>query len=326
MPEIEGVAVETHAAGLRPGEARRGAPLEIELTPTRVVVGAMGWLREYPDFRDYGASNEKVKAMMSRAGVVDRPESLPGRVDLSAWCSPIENQGSLGSCTAHAGASLYEYFERRAFGRYVDVSRLFLYKTTRNLLKWSGDTGAYLRSTMGAMALFGLPPEDYWPYDVERVDVEPSPFCYAFAERFQALVYHRLDPVGTAPAALLAYVKANLAAGLPAMFGFTVYDSIRQAASSGAVPFPAAGERVVGGHAVLAVGYDDSKEIRNTGPNEQPTRGALLIRNSWGNGWGERGYGWLPYAFVEHGLAVDWWTMLKGEWIDTGAFGLGIQH
>jgi C1A family cysteine protease len=115
-----------------------------------------------------------------------------------------------------------EYFERRAFGKHLDASRLFLYKVTRNLLKWTGDTGAFLRSTMYALTLFGVPPEEYYPYNIADFDKEPSAFCYAFAQSYQAISYYRLDPSGTARDALLARIKTELSKGLPSMFGFTV--------------------------------------------------------------------------------------------------------
>jgi C1A family cysteine protease len=166
--------------------------------------------------------------------------SLPASVDLRQYCSPIEDQGQLGSCTANATVGLVEYFERRAHGRFIDASRLFLYKATRDLLHWTGDTGAFLRSTMGALALFGVPPEEYWPYNIASYDIEPSSFLYSFAVNYKAIKYYRLDPAGTPPATLLTRIKANLAHGLPPIYGFTVYNSISQAASSGKIPFPAA--------------------------------------------------------------------------------------
>jgi C1A family cysteine protease len=215
-----------------------------------------------------------------------------------------------------------EYYERRAFGKHIDASRLFLYKATRNLLQWTGDTGAFLRSTMAAMALFGVPPEKYWLYIVPNFDMEPSAFLYSFAQSYQALQYCRLDPSGTPQDVLLKRIKCCIAAGIPPMFGFTVFSSIRQAgANEGKIPFPCPGEKILGGHAIVAVGYNDTLKIKNDICGFE-TKGALLIRNSWGTEWGDDGYGWLPYDYILQGLARDWWILLKNEWVDTKKFGL----
>lgn len=296
----------------------------------------MGWLPDYPDFRDYTVERDKVstklmflgqkdsvKAMLKRVGV-SKPvrAALPPSVDLRRWCSPIEDQDRLGSCTAHAGIGIVEYFERKAFGKHIDASRLFLYKVTRSLVNWTGDTGAFLRTTMEAMVLFGVPPEEYWKYDVGHFDNEPTAFLYAFAQNYQAISYYRLDPPGTPRDVLLRQIKTYLAAGLPSMFGFTVYSSVSQGTTTGKIPYPNPGERILGGHAVDAVGYDDKMKIKNINPGAKETTGALLIRNSWGTGWGSGGYGWLPYEYIMKGLAIDWWSLIKNEWIDTGMFKL----
>ena len=281
---------------------------------------AMGWIPDLPDFRDYTVEQDEVKSTLKKAGVAKPLKGPPASVDLRPWCSPIEDQSNLGACTAHAGVGLVEYFERRAFGRHTDASRLFLYKVTRNLMRVTGDSGAYLRTTMGALTLFGVPPEEYYEYVIADFDKEPPAFCYAFGQSYQAISYYRLDPPGTAPDALLQQIKTQLAAGLPSMFGFTVFKSIEQAGSSGKIPFPVKADKVAGGHAIDAVGYDDGLKIKNLAPGAAQTTGALLIRNSWGTGWGDHGYGWLPYEYVLQGLAVDWWCLVKGEWIDTGQF------
>lgn len=268
---------------------------------------AMGWQPDLPDIRDYTVETPAVKKILDKSAPLKAIRSaLPDDVDLRKWCSPVEDQEDIGSCTANAGVGLMEYYQRRVFGKHLDLSRLFLYKTTRNLLGWDGDTGAYLRTTMKAMVMLGVCPEEHLPYNTFDYDEEPEAFHYALAQNFQSVKYFRLDVFGIQGQMLLDQIKWMLAAGLPSMFGFTVYDSI---SNDGWIPFPKEGDKVAGGHAIVAVGYDD-----------QQGNGALLIRNSWGTDWGHDGYGWLPYEYVLRGLANDFWCMAQAEFVDSELF------
>ena len=298
----------------------------------------MGWIPDIPSISDYTPETPSIAEIITRNNEVVRSAAAapsrgtrrggggaatavayaPGaaaQVDLRPWFSTVENQGGIGSCTANAAVGLVEYFERRAFGKYLDASRMFVYKTTRNMLGWKGDTGAYIRSAMGALALFGAPPERYWPYVEAQFDAEPTPFCYAFGQNYKAIQYYRLDNTGVTPAALLQAIKDKLTAGFPAMFGFPCYEEFMHVPADAKVAFPAKNSKLYGGHAIVAAGYDDNMMIGQD-------KGALLIRNSWGTGWGDKGYAWMSYRYVTEGLALDWWSLLKCDWVETGQFGL----
>jgi len=267
-----------------------------------------GWFPDWPDARDLNLESDKFKGLLD----VEKKTlkvALPPSADLEPWCSPVEDQGNLGSCTANAAVGLVEYYEKRKFGKYLDASKLFLYKATRNLLGWTGDTGAFIRTTVKALRLFGVCPEDYWRYTDRKpdFDMEPPAFCYAFAANYQAISYFRLDTPELSTPDLLTRIKICLTNAYPIAFGFTVYSSIYDVSDTGDIPFPKPGDIVLGGHAVVAVGYDDGKK-------------ALKIRNSWGKDWGKQGYGTLPYDYVLKGLSRDFWILLKQEWIDLGQF------
>ena len=310
-----------------------------------------GWLPPLPDLRDYTeetpAIAELVEALYSGApkGTIRRTRGASTTamraataavesttaVDLRQWCTDIEDQGNLGSCTAHAAVGMLEYYECRAFGKHCDASRLFVYKATRNLMGVTGDTGAWLRSTMGALVMCGAPAEKYWTYttakaadsDRRSFDSEPPAFVYAVADQIQDLKYFCHDPLGAnvPPDKVLESVKKYLVAGVPSMFGFYGFPSFPYADIAGGIPYPCPGEKAQWGHAIVAVGFDDEVEITNTKCN-RTTEGALLIRNSWGKKWGDQGYGWLPYDYILNGLALDFWSLLSMTWINTHEFGL----
>lgn len=286
-----------------------------------------GWLPPLPDLRDYTEEEPEIAKMAKKLGLPKgkTPKAMPAKVDLTQWCSPIENQKSLGSCTAHAAVGVVEYFQRRAHGKHIEGARLFVYKATRNLMQVTGDTGAWLRNTMGALRLCGVPDEKYWPYTDAKPDFdrEPPSFVYSVADNYEALKHFCHDPLGASKSgnAVLTGVKKYLAAGIPSMFGFYGFPSFNSCDVKGGIPYPCPRERAEWGHAIVAVGYDDRKKIKNTQCNKTTT-GALLIRNSWGTGWGDKGYGWLPYDYVLNKLALDFWSLLRMEWVDTKQFGI----
>ena len=187
----------------------------------------------------------------------------------------------------------------------------------------TGDTGAWLRNTMGALRLCGVPDERYWPYTDAKpaFDDEPPSFVYAVADNYEAVRYFCHDPLreNRSGSAVLASVKRYLDAGIPSMFGFWGFPSFNYCDVKGGIPYPCPGERAQWGHAIVAVGYDDRKKIKNTMCNKTTT-GALLIRNSWGTTWGDQGYGWLPYDYVTNKLALDFWSLLNMEWVDSKIF------
>lgn len=282
-------------------------------------------------------------------------------IEFEHW-SAVKNQGALQSCTVNAVTSLLEYFQHQASRNSEDISRLFIYKATRNLMGLEIETppGASIRQTLAAIELLGALPEKYWPYHPFLVDQEPFNFCYDLAKNYRLTAYCRLDRPGMNELDLLDQVKVFIMAGLPPMFGFPLNSSVARAARFKGLNDPAPEGDIQfdyfdpdsQGHAVIAVGYDDTRKIIcNLNPNPQfqakvdqliqygviktipdenenkisYTIGALKIRNSWGREWGTNGYGWLPYAYVLAGLTVDWWSILKTDWFNTEYFGQSLR-
>jgi C1A family cysteine protease len=299
-------------------------------------VKRFGWLKDYPSIKDYGPQeveqrlmseirhtderkDNKIKSVLQPTAKASKVKSLPVRIDHRKYCSPVKDQGQLGSCTANMAANMYEYMCKRGKTGYVELSRLFIYKTTRWLLHLTGDTGAYIRSALGALVVYGAPPEEYYPYEVSKFDETPDVLNAGFAQSFQVTKYFRLDKGIPSNEQLIARMKEFLTKGFCLGIGFTVFDSFEEAASNGGfIPYPKPTESVQGGHAVTIVGYDTNKE-----------EGAFLVKNSWGVDWGEGGYGWIPMRYfvrqenADAPLADDIWTIIKQEWLDLGEFGFG---
>ena len=242
-----------------------------------------GWTPDLPDARDH-----------MYAAPVAMMAALPTKVDLRPNCPPPYDQGQLGSCTGNAiaGAVQFEREKQHLTPDFVP-SRLFIYYGERVIEGTVGtDSGAQIRDGIKVVANQGVPPETDWPYDIAKFAQKPPPKAFADALHDRAVSYSRLSQS-------LSQMKGCLASGYPFVFGFTVYDSFesQQVAQTGVVPMPAAGESVLGGHAVMAVGYDDSQQ-------------RFIVRNSWGANWGMKGYFTMPYAYLtERNLSSDFWTI-----------------
>jgi C1A family cysteine protease len=244
-----------------------------------------GWMPDLPDHRDqvYGA-------------VYRRPRALPVRADLREHCSPIEDQGQLGSCTGNALIGALEYLELKDGAKFVEFSRLFVYYNERVIEHTvSIDNGAQIRNGIKTMVKQGTCSETLWPYVISKFTAKPPAACYRDAQKHQVTSYQRLDTLDD--------MRACLATGFPFVFGFTVYDSFESAgvAKTGVLNMPKAGEKVLGGHAVVAVGYDDKLK-------------RMIVRNSWGTDWGKKGYFTMPYGYLEdRNLSDDLWTIRAAE-------------
>jgi C1A family cysteine protease len=221
--------------------------------------------------------------------------TLPPAVDLRPQCpKEVYDQGQLGSCTGNAIAGAIEFDEiKQKAADIFTPSRLFIYYNERVIEGTvNSDSGAQIRDGIKTVAKQGACHEQIWPYDIAKFRTKPPKPAYTDGAKHTAVQYQRLIQS-------LTEMKGCLAAGYPFVFGFTVYESFESSsvAKTGIVPFPGAKEKVVGGHAVLGVGYDDTSQ-------------RFIVRNSWGPGWGMKGYFTIPYSYLTSGnLADDFWTI-----------------
>ncbi len=251
------------------------------------AVHKFGWRPDLPDARDF---------MFQVAAPI--LQALPPNVDLRAQCPPVLDQGQLGSCTANAVASAHQFDQMKQKAKKIlTPSRLFIYYNERVLENTVNfDSGASIRDSVKVVAKNGVCSETKWPYVITKFKRKPNKACYTEGLKHQAINYQRLTQS-------LDQLKGCLAGGYPFIFGFTVYESFESAAvaSSGIAPLPGPTERTLGGHAVMAVGYNDATA-------------RFLVKNSWGTGWGMSGYFTIPYAYLTNPrLASDFWTVSTVE-------------
>lgn len=222
-------------------------------------------------------------------------KSLPTRMDLRPKCPPVYDQGELGSCTANALSGAFEFDQMKQKDKFFMPSRLFIYYNERVIEgDVSEDNGAIISDGVTTLTKQGVCPESEWPYDITKFAVKPTAQCYADGLKHVGKDHRRIMQD-------LNQMKQILANGTPFVFGFTVYESFESdaVAATGVMPMPKPGEQELGGHAVMCVGYDDVKK-------------SFIVRNSWGTGWGDKGYFYMPYAYMlRPDLASDFWAIIN---------------
>jgi C1A family cysteine protease len=264
---------------------RGGRPVTAPTPPGPRKIQRYGWVPDLPDARDH------LFAAAPRF-LID----LPAKTDLRDRCpKEIYDQGQLGSCTANAIGAAFEFELLKQQAQDFMPSRLFIYYNERVIEGTvDSDSGAMIRDGIKSVAKQGVCPETTWPYDITDFAERPSDQCYTEAQQHRVASYQRIPRV-------LNQMKGCLADGHPFVFGFTVYESFesQEVAKTGVVPMPSPNEQMLGGHAVLAVGYDDAQQ-------------RFLVRNSWGDGWGMGGYFTMPYTYLtERSLSSDFWAILQ---------------
>jgi C1A family cysteine protease len=247
----------------------------------------LGWRKDQPDMRDF-------VARLARAAPASSL-SIPPAVDLrkTPWMPPIMDQSVTSSCVGNASSSIVRFMRRKMGQPDFQPSRLFTYYFARRLQGWESiDAGCYPRDAMKSLAANGVPSEDEWPFDVNRVNERPPQISLHHALADKAIKYTRMLRNDD-----LFHLKNSLHQGIPFMLGISVYSSFFDTNETGMVRMPGRRESYEGGHMLWACGYSDVDRL-------------LACPNSWSEGWGDRGVCYLPYDYLRHeGLSDDFWRI-----------------
>lgn len=222
---------------------------------------------------------------------------------------PVYDQDALGSCTANALAAAFEYEQIKEKLHDFMPSRLFIYYGERFLEDTVlTDSGAAISDGIKVLSTKGVCPESEWPYDISKFTVEPLPNIYTDALK------HKVSSAKRVNVSVLDF-KTMINLGQPVVFGFKVYESFEtNIKEDGIMPMPKIhAEKYMGGHAVVAVGYDDNMTAKHR-------KGYLYVRNSWGTEFGKNGYFWMPYDYVNRQNVNDPWVISKNVDLDMKLF------
>lgn len=248
-----------------------------------------GWKPDRFDSRDRHAVAKKLRHSKPPPDVSDMRPCMPD----------VYDQGNIGSCTGQTIGGACHYLELVEHKLTADrPSRLFIYYNER-LLEGTvdEDAGAELRTGLKTLNLYGYPDETLWPYsdDPFRYKQRPTASVYAAARRNRVVDYAKVTQTPIE-------VETCLASGYPIMFGFDVFKAFESDAMAQGKPLtmPKRGETPLGGHAVLAVGYNRINQL-------------IYCRNSWGESWGVKGYFGMPYKYMFSKYASDFWIVRDVE-------------
>lgn len=211
-------------------------------------------------------------------------------IDLRNKFGPIFDQGKLGSCSANALCAIFDYDLTNFTG-----SRLFLYYNERKLEKdLSNDIGAPLSCGIESIKKYGICSESDWSYDINKFAMQPPEICY-----YNAKKYYNIDALNINND--INSIKTCLINNEPIAVGIQIFNSFEtnSVAKTGIVPMPGPNDILLGGHAVVICGFDDTKQL-------------FILRNSWGTTWGDNGYFYLPYSYIlNDNLASQFWIIKK---------------
>jgi C1A family cysteine protease len=253
----------------------------------------LSYKKDPEDMRDYPFNSSRVSVNRNESSLM-----LPGAIDYTTRMSRVRDQGNLGSCVGFAVAAMKEWQEATEHalevkqgkrdhrkGKEYDLSEAWVYWNCKKIDPWPNEEGTSIRFAMKVLNKIGVPCEGAWKYS----DVNPGkPESWASLVSQWSLIksYWRVKSLDD--------LKVALMSG-PVVIGIPCFDTIFYAGSSGLIEYPRDPNAIYGGHALCAVGFSD-----------KTYGGVIKVKNSWGKYWGNSGYGFLPYQYINDFLWDAW--------------------